>query len=170
MQLLTADENAPRHDIARGVIALVVAVAPVVTDAVDDAGGEDRNPRHLHRPDRQPEGTEERQVDDEHQHDAFAGVRGVQMSLNPVVRRATAVLLHGLAVPGRIAIEFGACPQHAPDAELLRATGIVRGFDLGVVLAVNRGPFLGDHAGGEPEPEAEEWLTTGAGSSARCAW
>ena len=30
------------------------------------------------------------------------------------------------------------------------------GLDLGVVLAMDRGPFLGDHAGGQPQPEAEE--------------
>jgi hypothetical protein len=30
------------------------------------------------------------------------------------------------------------------------------GLDLGVVLAVHRHPLLGDHAGGEPAPEAEE--------------
>ena len=34
--------------------------------------------------------------------------------------------------------------------------GIVRGFALGVVLAVDRDPLLGDHAGGQPQPEAEE--------------
>jgi len=34
--------------------------------------------------------------------------------------------------------------------------GVFRGFAVGVVLAVDRRPFLGDHAGGEPQPEAEE--------------
>ncbi len=33
---------------------------------------------------------------------------------------------------------------------------ILGGLALGVVLAVDRGPFLGDHARGEPQPEAEE--------------
>ena len=34
--------------------------------------------------------------------------------------------------------------------------GIVNGFAFGVVLAVNRSPLFGDHAGGKPEPEAEK--------------
>ena len=34
--------------------------------------------------------------------------------------------------------------------------GIAFLFALGVVLAVNGNPFLGDHAGGHPEPETEE--------------
>ena len=33
---------------------------------------------------------------------------------------------------------------------------VVNGLALGVVLAVNGNPFLGDHAGGEPQPETEE--------------
>jgi hypothetical protein len=33
---------------------------------------------------------------------------------------------------------------------------IILGLALGVVLAVDRDPFLGHHAGGQPEPEAEE--------------
>jgi hypothetical protein len=33
---------------------------------------------------------------------------------------------------------------------------IFGGFTLGVVLAVNRRPLLGDHAGRHPQPEAEE--------------
>jgi hypothetical protein len=33
---------------------------------------------------------------------------------------------------------------------------VVDGFALGVVLAVDGHPFLGDHAGRQPQPEAEE--------------
>ncbi|MCY1544083.1 hypothetical protein D9M68_799380 [compost metagenome] len=34
--------------------------------------------------------------------------------------------------------------------------GVAFLFALGVVLAVNGNPFLGDHAGGQPQPETEE--------------
>jgi hypothetical protein len=34
--------------------------------------------------------------------------------------------------------------------------GIINRFAFSVVLAVNRGPLFGDHAGGEPEPETKE--------------
>jgi hypothetical protein len=46
--------------------------------------------------------------------------------------------------------------QHLLDAQDLRAVRIFGGFTLGVVLAVNRRPLLGDHAGRHPQPEAEE--------------
>ncbi len=38
------------------------------------------------------------------------------------------------------------------------AVGVVGGFALGVVFAVDGGPLAGVHAGGEPEPEAEKVL------------
>jgi hypothetical protein len=38
----------------------------------------------------------------------------------------------------------------------MRAVRVVRRLHLGVVLAVDGRPFLRDHAGGEPQPEAEE--------------
>jgi hypothetical protein len=34
--------------------------------------------------------------------------------------------------------------------------GVVNRLAFGVVLAVNSGPLFGDHASGEPEPEAKE--------------
>ena len=34
--------------------------------------------------------------------------------------------------------------------------GIINGFAFGVVLAVNRSPLFGDHAGSKPKPETEK--------------
>ena len=55
VQLFAADDQAPGRDVGAGVRRLEVAVAPVVADAVDDAGGGDRDPEHLHGPDGQAE-------------------------------------------------------------------------------------------------------------------
>jgi len=42
------------------------------------------------------------------------------------------------------------------DAQNLRAVRVLGGFTLGVMFAMDRGPFLGHHARGEPQPETEE--------------
>ncbi|MNT12482.1 hypothetical protein D3C72_1474090 [compost metagenome] len=67
MQLLAADQNAPRHDIRGSVIWRVRAVAPVVADAVDHARGEERDPQHLYCPDAQSDRAEQHQVDRQHE-------------------------------------------------------------------------------------------------------
>src|ERR1700712_4381330 len=51
VQLFAADDDAPRHDVARRVDRFEIAVAPPVADAIDDAGGGDRDPQHLDGPD-----------------------------------------------------------------------------------------------------------------------
>jgi len=53
-------------------------------------------------------------------------------------------------------VEHHAGPEDAIDAEDARAVRVVHGLALGVVLAMDRRPLLRDHAGGEPQPEAEE--------------
>jgi hypothetical protein len=53
-------------------------------------------------------------------------------------------------------VEDDTGPEDAIDAEDARAVRIVFGLALGVVLAMDRGPLLRDHAGREPQPEAEE--------------
>ena len=47
-------------------------------------------------------------------------------------------------------------PEDLVDALDLRAVGVLCGLALGVVLAMDGRPLLGDHAGGQPQPEAEE--------------
>ena len=48
VQLFAGDQEAPRHDVARRVRALEIAIAVVVADAVDDAGRHQRVREHLH--------------------------------------------------------------------------------------------------------------------------
>src|SRR5712664_3360056 len=66
------------------------------------------------------------------------------------------VALERLLVERLLDVQEHPGPQHAIDAVNLGAMRIFHGLALGVVLAVDRRPFLGDHAGGEPEPEAEK--------------
>src|SRR5690606_35687409 len=54
--------------------------------------------------------------------------------------------------------QLGALAQYRAQALLHRAVRIFRGLALGVVLAMDRGPFPGIHAGGQPQPETEEVL------------
>ena len=98
-----------------------------------------------------------------HHHDADAEnrVARVDVALHPVVRRAVTELAHRFFVLRFGAIEFRAFEQHLPDAARLRAVRIFFGFALRVVLAVNRGPLAGQHAGGHPQPEAEEMTGDG---------
>ncbi len=156
VQLFAADDDAPRHDVARRVGGFEVAVAPPVADAVDDAGGGDRDPQHLDGPDGGADGTEQRQVDDHHQRDALPLEAAVQVALDPVVRRAVAELGDGFHVLRFGAVHLAAGQQHGLDAARDGAVRIIDRLALGVVLAVNGGPFLGDHARGEPHPETEE--------------
>ena len=65
VQLFAANQDAPGRNVGRRVRAFVVAIAPVVADAVDHTRREERNPDHLHRPDGQTEHAEERDVQDE---------------------------------------------------------------------------------------------------------
>ena len=157
VQLLAADPRRHRSDVGARVLGDEVAVAPPVADAVDDTRGPEWNPGELHAVDEQPRNeAEERDVDRGEQHDAPFVHRGVDVALQPVVGRPVAVALHRLRLVGFLHIQHDAGEQHLVDAEHLRAVRIVLGLALRVVLAVDRGPLLGDHARGHPQPEAEE--------------
>ena len=65
VELLAADQNTPRKDIARRILFLgdamkarETAVTPCVSDAVNDAGGKYRDPEHLDHTDRETDPAE----------------------------------------------------------------------------------------------------------------
>ena len=93
---------------------------------------------------------EQGDVQDQHQANALPAVTGVEIALDPVIRRAVAELDHRFRVLGFGTVELGTAPQHGFDAARLRAMRVFRGLAFGVVLAVNRDPFLGDHARAQP--------------------
>ena len=100
-----------------------VAVAPVVADAVDDAGRGDRDPRHLHRPDRErrsaPNST---RLTTSIRPTPCQREARVDVALDPVVRRAVAVLLQRLPVSRFVAIELGAL--HRTRSSMPRVCGL----------------------------------------------
>jgi len=63
---------------------------------------------------------------------------------------------HGFHVFGLGTVQLGTLQQHGPDAMHMRAVRVFRLLALGVVLAVDGGPLLGDLTGGQPEPETEK--------------
>ncbi|MND06925.1 hypothetical protein D3C83_286050 [compost metagenome] len=67
-------------------------------DAIDHARGEERDPRHLHRPDRYPDEPEQDKIDDHQNDDAENRMRPVEVALDPVIRRALAVSLQRLHI------------------------------------------------------------------------
>jgi hypothetical protein len=153
---LAADDQPDRREIGRRIGRLEVAVAPGVAQAVDDAGGADRDPRHLHRPDGGADGAEQQQVQDQQQPDALPGVAAVDMALEPVVGGVVAVLAQRGVDLGLGTVELAAAQQHGAQPARNRAVRVVGGLAARVVLAVDRDPLLGHHAGAQPQPEAEE--------------
>jgi hypothetical protein len=108
------------------------------------------DPHHLDRPHRDADDAEQCQVDQRHERHAEHRVLRIDAALEPVVRRAVAILLHRFVVFRLGAIQLGAFEQHLPDAARLRAMRIVLGLAFRVMLAVNRRPLAGHHAGRHP--------------------
>ena len=156
VQLFAADPECDRGDVGAGVGDRVVAIAPVVANTIDDAGGVHRNPRHLQRPDSRTDRPEQNQIQYQHQAGALPGVFRVNIALDPVVRYPMTVFVQSLLVFRLGAIQLRTLGQHFLDAVEHGAVRIFRSFALGVMLAVNRHPLLGDHARGQPQPESEK--------------
>src|SRR5687768_12090806 len=86
---------------------------------------------------------------------------GVDIALQPVVRSTVVIPFHGLHILGFFPVELGTFSQYFIDTEHLGAMGIVRGFALGVVFTVYCRPFLCNHAGSKPQPEAKKMAGQG---------
>src|SRR5688572_9385797 len=94
MQFLTADPEPPRQHIGGIIRSFIIAVTPIMADAIDAASGVQRNPDHLDRPNRQPERAEQQNLDDHQQSNAGNRKRTViQIALQPVLRHAWLYLL-----------------------------------------------------------------------------
>ena len=154
VQFLAGDEEADGPQVRRCVVRLEVAVALRVAKAVDHARREHRHRAELKGDHRDPRDAEQHEIDDHEQDDAGVSMRHVDVSFQPVVGRAPAVLLHGLGLPGLCLVQFGALPDHLVETEQLRAVRIAFLLAVRVVLAVHRDPFLRRGARVHPEPEA----------------
>ena len=129
-----------------------------MANTVDHAGSEHRDPHHLHGPDGDAVDAEQGQVDHGHDGNAAHGEAGVDVALQPVVRTARAVFVQGFLIFCFFTVQFRAFAQHLLDAFDLWAVRVIFGFALGVVLAMDGGPFPGVLAGAQPQPETEEVL------------
>src|SRR6202521_1458247 len=133
-----------------------MAITPVVTDAIHDAGRRNRDPHHLYGPDRQADRPKQRDVDNQHQTDTVPGKARIDVALDPVLGRTATIPFERFEILRLVAVKLGAFPEDLLDATRLRAVRIFVGFNLSVVLAVDGDPLLGHHARGEPQPEAEK--------------
>src|SRR5690606_27150701 len=102
----------------------------------DHTCGPERNPQHLHDEDRNADVAEKQHVDREHDADTRETVLRVDVTLEPVVRRARAERLERLALGGLLAVEPRAAEEHAPDALALRAVRILVALAPRMMLAV----------------------------------
>lgn len=161
VQFLTADQDAPGHQVGGGVAAFEVAIADSVAKTVDDACGPYRNPHHLDCPDGHAKYAEQRQVDDRHQRHAANRIAAVDIALDPVIRAVLAIDTQGFLVLRLFLIEFGTFAQHGAQTFDDRTMRVIDGFALGVMLAVNRGPLASVLTRGQPQPETEEMLERG---------
>src|SRR6185503_18582776 len=91
MELFAADQDSDGPDVARRVLSFEVSIAPIVADSVDDARSPERDPDHLDGVDRDSRQAEQQQVDDRRQQQTGIAVPAVQVPLEPVIGRATAV-------------------------------------------------------------------------------
>ena len=81
---------------------------------------------------------------------------GVEPAFQAIIGGAVAIFIQGLGVFRLDAVQFGAPPEHFADPENPGAVRIVRQLAFRMVLAVYGHPFLGDHAGSQPEPKTEK--------------
>ena len=156
VQLFATNDESNRRHVRGSVWGLKVPIAPVVTDSVDHAGGPDRNPKHLDRPNRGAPAAKHQDVEDQKRADAQDARARIHMALHPVIRGAVPVFGHGFHVLRFGPIQLHAGQQQRLEPAGLRAVRVFFGFALGVVLAVNGNPLFGHHAGVQPKPEAEE--------------
>ena len=124
--------------------------------AVDDAGCGDGNPSHLQRPNGHARHAKQRQVDDHHQRHTLPGKTRVKVVLNPIIGCAVAIAGQGFQVFRFLAVQLSALQQHGFDAVNVGAVWIFGLLTLGVVFAVDGGPFLRHLAGGQPKPETKK--------------
>jgi len=140
VQLFATDEDAPGHEVGRRITAFEVAIADRVTETVDHTGGPERNPDHLHGPHGEAERAEQRQVDQQHQHDAGIGKTRIEVALDPVVRAVLAIDAQGFLVLRLLHVQLGALAHDRAQPLVYRAVRVVGGLAFGVVLAMDGSP------------------------------
>src|SRR5208282_792489 len=92
VQFYAADQDAPWDDVGARISTVVIAIAPVVPDAVDHPGSQHGDPQHLDRPnDRANTKSKQDPVSDQHDAATLPREPAVDVALDPVFRRAMAI-------------------------------------------------------------------------------
>src|SRR5260221_13968881 len=128
-----------------------------MADAVDHPGCEERNPGHVAEPGHHDRVyVKDDKVGPQRDEHAVGRELAVEIALDPVIRVSAAIAIHRFRLRRFLDVKHHAQPEHAMDTVNLRAVRILRRPALGMVLAMHRNPFLGQHARGEPQPEPQE--------------
>src|SRR5687768_14090474 len=156
VQLFPYDPQTQRQNITAGILRLEIAIAVCVTDAVDDIA-ENRNPnRHAapyNQTDRQ---AEQEDVGRHHCEQSDHRVRREDMTLEPVVRTAPAVLLEHVLVLHGFLLEENATENDFEDAFLHGRMRIAFAIAERVMLPVTCNPLDRRDSRGQPKPAAHE--------------
>ncbi len=158
-------------DVGARVRAVPVAIPPPVTEAVDDAGREDRDPEHLDREHGDADHAEQHHVDDQRQVHADDREARVQIALDPVVRACrgrTSPASRGCAIPRDRARSPRAAPCFSP-----RVCGLCGSSSVSHLAWCLR--WIAAHSRVtmpvvSQSQKRKKCETTGCRSSARCAW
>ena len=110
MQFLATDDQAPGQDITRRIGGLVIAITPIVADAIDHTRRPERDPHHLHRPQHQAGGTEQRDIKHRHQRDADIWKARVYVPLEPVIRCQVTIAIEGFLLGRLVPVKLTALP------------------------------------------------------------
>jgi len=157
VEFFAPDQDTYGKKIGAGIFDRMVAVAPVMSEAVYDAGRPERYPHHLYAVNETARNqAENRNIDAAQYDDAGHGETRVKVSLDPVVGRAVAVFFNGVRIAGFGEIQQYAAPEYAAQPAKLRAVRVFRRFRLRMMFSMDGHPLPGDHACGQPDPETEE--------------
>src|SRR4051812_12484725 len=151
MELLSAQPDGNRRDVSTLILHIKVPISDSVTDSIDDPRSPERNPDHLHSPNkRADEKAEQIDVDREHNQNAHPVKRRQQMALEPVVRSSLSILVENAGLANCLSIVEGALEDDVAQPLHQRAVWIPFTISEGVMLSVARHPLLRDDGRRKP--------------------
>ena len=161
VELLAEDPDPPGIEIVAVVARPEGPVAERVSETVDDVPRQ-RHPEHHARPDDEPgDEPEQEQVEDEHEPEPQTAALRVDVALDPVFRSPFPVLFKQRVVFRSLPIEEEPAEGDVRETLERGRVGIALPVGVGMVLAVDRNPFLRHDPGREPAPETHGVLDDG---------
>jgi hypothetical protein len=127
-----------------------------MSQSVHHAAGEERLRAQVDSDHDDSRDSEQDQGRGRKQHDPEIREAAVEVALDPVVRRALAIILQNGRVLRGDVVELVAFEEDAFHAEDDRAMRIAKLVGVDVMAPVNGNPFFRDRTGAVPEPESEQ--------------